>query len=176
MSARSSNDRKLWAAGSPGTPKSLWGTVNMTDTNVKVICSRNAVEIAWSCGSRSTLPHLWLRDNCDCSDCRIEQTSEKKFIITEVSVDIAPADFEPTRYSYRAFLSDDSLAARAIVSKIMSFTMHVLNSVRAGTRCPSTRTSRRGHWSILSRWSEIFSRASQFRAIDMYKRKMLREK
>ena len=164
MSARSSNDRRLWAAGSPGTPESLWGTVNMTDTNVKVICSSDAVEIAWSCGSRSTLPHLWLRDNCDCSDDRSFEWSAW------------PADFEPTRYSYRAFLSDDSLAARAIVSKIMSFTMHVLNSVRAGTRCRSTRTSRRGHCSTLSRWSEIFSRASQFRAIDMYKRKKLREK
>jgi gamma-butyrobetaine dioxygenase len=128
----------------------------MTDANVKVICSSDAVEIAWSCGSRSTLPHLWLRDNCDCSDCRVEQTSEKKFILTEVPVDIAPADveivddclrlvwpdghrtcydgetlrqssddgssewsawpadFEPTRYSYGAFLSDDSLAAKAI--------------------------------------------------------------
>ncbi|MBU2676067.1 MAG: TauD/TfdA family dioxygenase [Gammaproteobacteria bacterium] len=140
----------------------------MTDANVRVTCGSDAVEIAWSCGSRSTLPYLWLRDNCDCSDCRIEQTSEKKFMLTEVPVDIAPADveivddclrlvwpdghrtryggaplrqgsfdrnfewsawpagFEPTRYSYRAFLSDDSLAATAI-SEFLELGVVILN-------------------------------------------------
>ncbi|NNC76838.1 MAG: DUF971 domain-containing protein, partial [Woeseiaceae bacterium] len=54
----------------------------------------DSVCIAWESGARSDLPHLWLRDNCDCSDCRIEQTSEKRFLIADVSADLAPANVE----------------------------------------------------------------------------------
>ena len=54
----------------------------------------DALEIRWSSGESSVLPYLWLRDNCDCSGCRVEQTSEKKFMIKDVAVDVRPAAVE----------------------------------------------------------------------------------
>jgi len=66
----------------------------MTDANVKVIRNSDSIEIDWGRGEQSTLPNLWLRDNCECSDCRIAQTSEKKFILTGVPVDLAPTNVE----------------------------------------------------------------------------------
>lgn len=66
----------------------------MTDSNPQMIRTDTSVEIIWNCGSRSLLPNLWLRDNCNCSGCRIEQTSEKKFILADVPADCAPAEIE----------------------------------------------------------------------------------
>ena len=40
------------------------------------------------------MPHLWLRDNCSCGDCRIAQTDEKKFMISSVAADLEPASAE----------------------------------------------------------------------------------
>lgn len=59
-----------------------------------VTVDRNAVEIGWGKGVHSSLPHLWLRDNCDCADCRIAQTSEKKFILTSVLSDLEPSEVD----------------------------------------------------------------------------------
>ncbi len=59
-----------------------------------VSLGRDAVELRWDTGAVTSLPHLWLRDNCDCSECRIEQTSEKKFMIASVPVDIAPVSVD----------------------------------------------------------------------------------
>ncbi|MBT7374818.1 MAG: DUF971 domain-containing protein [Porticoccaceae bacterium] len=36
------------------------------------------------------LPNLWLRDNCPCDDCRVPQTQEKRFILSDVAADLAP--------------------------------------------------------------------------------------
>lgn len=41
-------------------------------------------------GWRCRLPFLWLRDNCPCSECRIAQTSEKRFVLASVPRDLAP--------------------------------------------------------------------------------------
>ncbi len=59
-------------------------------SNVRV--SAMNIAITWSDGSRMELPNLWLRDNCSCSECRIVQTSEKKFIISSVASNIRPRD------------------------------------------------------------------------------------
>lgn len=50
-----------------------------------------ALEVRWPDGSESRLPYLWLRDNCSCDQCRVPQTSEKRFILAEVPVDLRPA-------------------------------------------------------------------------------------
>ena len=57
----------------------------------QLYCESDAVRIVWPCGAETTLPHLWLRDNCGCSDCRIAQTDEKRFMISSVPADLAPA-------------------------------------------------------------------------------------
>ena len=36
------------------------------------------------------LPFLWLRDNCQCDECRIEETQEKQFLLHTVPVAICP--------------------------------------------------------------------------------------
>ena len=40
------------------------------------------------------LPFLWLRDNCQCDECRITETQEKQFLLHSVPVDIAPKHVE----------------------------------------------------------------------------------
>lgn len=50
----------------------------------------STLELTWPNGTTSSLPHLWLRDNCACSDCRVEQTTEKKIHLIDVPVDLAP--------------------------------------------------------------------------------------
>lgn len=53
-----------------------------------------AVSIDWWPGTQSRLPHLWLRDNCPCNECRIVQTSEKRFLLSSVPPDLLPAQAE----------------------------------------------------------------------------------
>ena len=36
------------------------------------------------------LPYLWIRDNCPCNECRIEETLEKRFKLNSVPVDLKP--------------------------------------------------------------------------------------
>ena len=40
------------------------------------------------------LPFLWLRDNCQCDDCRVVETQEKQFLLHTVPVDISPKNVE----------------------------------------------------------------------------------
>ena len=40
------------------------------------------------------LPFLWLRDNCQCDECRIIETEEKQFLLHTVPVDISPKRVE----------------------------------------------------------------------------------
>tara|TARA_X000000368_G_scaffold260504_1_gene206035 strand:- start:1093 stop:2154 length:1062 start_codon:yes stop_codon:yes gene_type:complete len=40
------------------------------------------------------LPFLWLRDNCQCDECRIIETGEKQFLLHTVKVDISPKSVE----------------------------------------------------------------------------------
>lgn len=49
-----------------------------------------SLDVTWADGTVTSLPHLWLRDNCWCNECRVAQTTEKAFRVTSVSVDIAP--------------------------------------------------------------------------------------
>jgi gamma-butyrobetaine dioxygenase len=50
-----------------------------------------AVQVCWTDGTVSRLPFLWLRDNCGCDECRVAQTSEKRFIVADVAADLRPA-------------------------------------------------------------------------------------
>ncbi len=48
------------------------------------------VHIAMPDGGELELGYLWIRDNCGCSDCRVVQTSEKKFILSDVPANLRP--------------------------------------------------------------------------------------
>lgn len=66
----------------------------MAEAGTQLRRTADTVQIRWASGGSSTLPHLWLRDNCNCDDCRIAQTDEKKFMVSSVPVDIAPEAVE----------------------------------------------------------------------------------
>ena len=53
---------------------------------------REAIEVTWSDGHLSRYHHLWLRDNCPCSDCVNPATREQIFEIVSVPETLAPAD------------------------------------------------------------------------------------
>ena len=40
--------------------------------------------------SEYDLPHLWMRDNCPCNDCRVQETQEKRFMLHSVPSDLKP--------------------------------------------------------------------------------------
>lgn len=50
--------------------------------------------VKWSDESTNRFHHLWLRDNCSCSDCVAEVTREQTFEILDVPVDIRPVTAE----------------------------------------------------------------------------------
>ena len=56
--------------------------------------TRNAdtLTAVWGSGEQTDLPYLWLRDNCGCSECRVVQTSEKRFHLFRVPADLTPAE------------------------------------------------------------------------------------
>ena len=56
-----------------------------------VASGQSALTLIASDGAETALSYLWLRDNCQCTECRVAQTSEKKFYLIDVSVDIAPS-------------------------------------------------------------------------------------
>jgi gamma-butyrobetaine dioxygenase len=68
----------------------------MMERHGAVTLRGDSLEVVWPCGASSVLPYLWLRDNCDCGDCRVEQTSEKRFMINAVAADLAPASVDLT--------------------------------------------------------------------------------
>jgi len=39
------------------------------------------LELGWSTGETKTLPLIWVRDNCVCSECRIEATGEHRYFL-----------------------------------------------------------------------------------------------
>lgn len=66
----------------------------MSRSEAKIIRESDSMRIVWKSRQTCSLPYLWLRDNCDCGECRIAQTSEKKFLISDVSANIEPNSVE----------------------------------------------------------------------------------
>ena len=49
-----------------------------------------SVILSLDSGQKFDLPFLWLRDNCQCDECRITETEEKQFLLHKVPVDFTP--------------------------------------------------------------------------------------
>lgn len=60
----------------------------------------DTVDVTWSDGTTTRLPHLWLRDNCWCTECRVQQTTEKGFELRTQPADLSASS---------AALNDDTL-------------------------------------------------------------------
>ncbi|MDE0448735.1 MAG: TauD/TfdA family dioxygenase [Spirochaetaceae bacterium] len=56
----------------------------------RVVENGDAMAAVWRGGEETSLPYLWLRDNCGCSECRVVQTTEKRFHIFRVAREIRP--------------------------------------------------------------------------------------
>ena len=56
----------------------------------RVVENGDAMAAVWRGGEETSLPYLWLRDNCGCSECRVVQTTEKRFHISRVAREIRP--------------------------------------------------------------------------------------
>ena len=56
----------------------------------RVTQNADALSAIWGNGEQTDLPYLWLRDNCGCSECRVVQTSEKRFHLFRVARDLRP--------------------------------------------------------------------------------------
>ncbi len=54
----------------------------------------DAVAVRWSDGHESVFHHLWLRDNCPCSECVHPATREQRFEIMSVPEDLAATSIE----------------------------------------------------------------------------------
>ena len=55
-----------------------------------IVIKKNSLKISIK-NQDFDLPFLWLRDNCECNQCRIKETEEKQFLLHTVSVNIKPA-------------------------------------------------------------------------------------
>ena len=55
---------------------------------------KDSVILSTDSSKEYALPFLWLRDNCQCDECRIIETQEKQFLLHTVPVDICPESVE----------------------------------------------------------------------------------
>ena len=55
-----------------------------------VVQNGDTLAAVWHGGAETSLPYLWLRDNCGCSECRVVQTTEKRFHIFRVPRELRP--------------------------------------------------------------------------------------
>ena len=91
------------------------------------------VELRWPALNRDapvSLPHLWLRDNCPCDECRVVQTGEKKFHLISVPVDLAPTT---------ATLQDDTLTVTWPDGHITTMTATLIAHAIDGRPAPTVR-------------------------------------
>ena len=51
---------------------------------------KDSVIVSTGSKNQYDLPFLWLRDNCQCNECRIVETEEKQFLLHTVPLDISP--------------------------------------------------------------------------------------
>ena len=52
------------------------------------------------------LPYLWIRDNCPCNECRVDETQEKRFILNSVPVDLRPRNIDVNEKSIQILWPD----------------------------------------------------------------------
>jgi len=67
----------------------------------------DSIILSTSSKNQYDLPFLWLRDNCQCDECRIVQTQEKQFLLHTVPVDISPKSVEVKEESLLVIWPDD---------------------------------------------------------------------
>ncbi|XP_078576344.1 gamma-butyrobetaine dioxygenase-like [Branchiostoma floridae x Branchiostoma japonicum] len=57
----------------------------------KLDSSSETVEVEWSAGGVDRFPYIWLRDNCQCSECFQSDLNKRLVLTSELDLDVAPA-------------------------------------------------------------------------------------
>ncbi|CAH1259077.1 Hypp2145 [Branchiostoma lanceolatum] len=52
--------------------------------------SSEAVEVEWSAGGVDRFPYIWLRDNCQCSECFQADLNKRLVLTSELDLDVSP--------------------------------------------------------------------------------------
>ena len=55
---------------------------------------KDSVTLSTDSNKLYDLPFLWLRDNCQCDECRVIETQEKQFLLHTIPIDISPNSVE----------------------------------------------------------------------------------
>tara|TARA_B100001123_G_scaffold54870_1_gene58138 strand:- start:145 stop:1227 length:1083 start_codon:yes stop_codon:yes gene_type:complete len=58
------------------------------------VANENSLKILKNKELEYELPYLWIRDNCPCNECRVEETQEKRFMLNSVPVDLRPRNVD----------------------------------------------------------------------------------
>ena len=53
------------------------------------------------------LPFLWIRDNCSCNECRVQETQENRFMLHSVPMDIKPKNVRLSERNIQIVWPDD---------------------------------------------------------------------
>ena len=61
-----------------------------------------SVILSLDSGQKFDLPFLWLRDNCQCDECRITETEEKQFLLEAKNLELRKTKISEilTTYSF----------------------------------------------------------------------------
>ena len=59
---------------------------------ISVTSTDRCVVVAWADGAESEFHHIWLRDNCRCDACGDPAVGRRKLRLTDLPLDVAPAD------------------------------------------------------------------------------------
>ncbi|XP_066969074.1 gamma-butyrobetaine dioxygenase-like [Macrobrachium rosenbergii] len=56
--------------------------------------SKDSVIVKFDDGSESPMPYVWLRDNCRCPDCYSNEALGRKYLLTDLDVDVQALDIQ----------------------------------------------------------------------------------
>ena len=70
------------------------------------VANENALKILINKELEYELPYLWIRDNCPCNECRVEETQEKRFMFNSVPVDLRPRNVDVNEKNIQILWTD----------------------------------------------------------------------
>jgi gamma-butyrobetaine dioxygenase len=60
----------------------------------EIVTTKESIQIIDNGKIKYDLPNLWLRDNCQCDDCRVIESQEKRFILSSIDSKLMPVTVE----------------------------------------------------------------------------------
>ena len=67
----------------------------------------SSLEVINERGLGFELPYLWIRDNCPCNECRVQETQEKRFMLDSVPADLKPESVSLNQSNIMIVWTDD---------------------------------------------------------------------